>query len=134
MTTRRFLLFQFGLLALLFSGCLRAPPPSGELLYRRFCASCYGMSGKGGGPVAGSLRRAPGDLTTLARRAGGRFEEREVMAIIDGQRLVAEHGPREMPVWGAIFDEELADQPHSAYRVLLRARVLSDYLRSIQEK
>jgi hypothetical protein len=59
------------------------------------------------------LRRPPRDLTTLARRRGGRFDERYVIAVIDGQQLVAEHGPRDMPVWGIVFDEELHDQPYT---------------------
>jgi hypothetical protein len=57
-----------------------------------------------------------------------------VIAVIDGKRLVAEHGPREMPVWGAIFDEELKDFPYTGYTVLLRAQVLADYLRSRQQE
>jgi hypothetical protein len=56
-----------------------------------------------------------------------------VMAVIDGVQQVAEHGPRDMPVWGIVFDEELRDQPHTGYTLLLRVRVLSDYLSSIQE-
>ena len=52
------------------------PAPTGEEAYRRYCASCHGLEGKGDGPVAASLRRAPTDLTQLARRSGGRFDER----------------------------------------------------------
>ena len=29
------------------------------------------------------------------------------MMVIDGSREVAEHGPRDMPVWGAVFTKEL---------------------------
>lgn len=107
--------------------------PSGALLYQRYCACCHGLSGTGDGPLAAELREPPTDLTTLARRAGGRYDERDVIAVIDGRRAVAAHGPREMPVWGVVFDEELRDYPHTGYVTLLRARVLSDYLRSIQQ-
>lgn len=115
--------------------CARATrEPSGAELYARFCASCHGISGKGDGPAAASLRNPATDLTTLARRSGGRFDEREVMAVIDGRRAVAAHGSRDMPVWGYVFTEELEQEPYTGYTVLLRARVLADYLRSIQQK
>jgi mono/diheme cytochrome c family protein len=124
------------MVALLLSGCAheQVAHPSGEVLYHRYCASCHGVAGKGDGPLAASLRKSPTDLTTLAQRAGGRFDEAAVMAVIDGKRLVAEHGPREMPVWGAVFDEELKDQPYTQYTGLLRAQVLADYLRTIQQE
>jgi hypothetical protein len=83
--------------------------------------------------VAGTLRQPPPDLTTLTQRAGGRFDEAYVMAVIDGRRAVAVHGPREMPVWGAVFEEERKDQPYPRYTGLLQSRVLTDYLRSIQQ-
>jgi hypothetical protein len=54
--------------------------------------------------------------------------------VIDGRRLVAAHGPRAMPVWGVIFEEELKDQSYPHYTGLLHARVLADYLRSIQQE
>jgi mono/diheme cytochrome c family protein len=123
------------LACLVASGCAeRAAPPSGALMYQRYCVSCHGIAGKGDGPIASSLQRPPADLTTIAKRAGGRFDEAAVLAIIDGRRRVAEHGPREMPVWGAVFDEELKDQPYTRYTGLLQSRLLVDYLRSLQEK
>lgn len=110
-------------------------PPTGRLTYLSRCASCHGEDGRGNGPVAATLDPAPADLTTLARRNGGRFDERAVMAYIDGQRHVAAHGPRDMPVWGAVFESEHArrDEPWPAYIALLEVRSLVDYLRSIQE-
>lgn len=103
-------------------------------MYRRFCASCHGVSGKGDGPAAPSLRNAPTDLTTLARRSGGRFKYKQVMAIIDGRTAIAAHGSRDMPVWGHVFTEELEERRYTGQTVLLRARALADYLRDIQEK
>lgn len=107
---------------------------AGADLYQRHCAACHGADGRGGGPVAASLETPPPDLTTLARRSGGRFDESAVMATIDGRRLVAAHGPRDMPVWGAVFESEHAAErePMPAYTSLLDARALTDYLRSIQ--
>lgn len=108
--------------------------PSGQALYLRHCASCHGVSGNGDGPVAASLQTRPADLTTIARRSGGRFDEVRVMRVIDGRRVVAGHGTREMPVWGAVFAEELKGQRRPGYTVLLHGRALTDYVRSIQAK
>jgi mono/diheme cytochrome c family protein len=106
--------------------------PSGREVYLRHCASCHGEQGTGDGPVAASLKRPPSDLTAIARRAGGKFDERRVMQVIDGRALVAEHGTRSMPVWGVVFEEELEGQSYAGYTSLLRSRNLTDYLRSIQ--
>lgn len=107
-------------------------PPTGEELYVRHCASCHGISGKGDGPVAPSLAKSPPNLTTLARQ--GRFDEANLMAIIDGRRVVPVHGPREMPVWGAVFSAGHEDAPYQEYTTLLHTESLVDYLRSIQEE
>jgi hypothetical protein len=131
-TPRRALVLAAGLLAL---GCSsrHLEEPSGRQVYLRHCASCHGESGRGDGPVAASLKRPPSDLTAIARAAGGRFDERRVMQVIDGRTLVAEHGTREMPVWGVVFEEELEGQPYAGYTSMLRSRNLTDYLRSIQQ-
>lgn len=121
-----------GILGLASAACTRnAPPPDGRTLYVRYCASCHGVRGKGDGPVAGALKSVPTDLTALAR--SGHFDEDRLLAVVDGVREVQTHGPREMPVWGVVFDEELQAAPHAHYTTLLRARVLVDYLRTIQE-
>ena len=106
--------------------------PPGVALYARYCASCHGTAARGDGPVAAALRSPPPDLTTLARQPHG-FDDAGLIAVIDGRRLVAAHGPREMPVWGAVFDQELAGQPHAERVTLLRAQVLADYLRTLQQ-
>ncbi len=54
------------------------------------------------------------------------------MAVIDGRRAVAEHGPRKMPVWGAVFEGELEGEPYGVYEGIVRTRALSDHLRSLQ--
>ena len=51
---------------------------------------------------------------------------------VDGRQLVQAHGPGAMPVWGAVFDEEPAGQPHAGRTTLLRAQVLADYLRTLR--
>lgn len=116
--------------------CRGAPvSPTGQALYFRHCASCHGESGDGGGPLVASLRRPPSDLRLIAKRHGGRFDESYVMRIIDGRRAVVEHGTREMPVWGAVFESEHRRKGYSAsYTSLLHSRALTDYLSSIQQE
>jgi mono/diheme cytochrome c family protein len=76
---------------------------SGEEVYLRFCASCHGMDGQGGGPVAASLNVVVPDLTRLAARNDGVFPAADVREIVDGRAVVVAHGPRSMPVWGYEF-------------------------------
>jgi len=123
------------LVALALAGC--APDPavetSGRNTYLRYCASCHGTEGRGDGALAASLTTPPADLTQLAKRSGGRYDESAVMAAIDGRRHVAAHGTRDMPVWGAVFEDERRGEPYPAYQGLLKSRLLVDYLATIQE-
>lgn len=105
----------------------------GRETYVERCAACHGVAGTGGGPVAAVLKRPPADLTRIAARREGRFDVREVAAFIDGRTYVAEHGPREMPVWGrSLGDPEYPPGsriPRFTSSVLY---LVADYLRSIQ--
>jgi len=122
-------------LSLMLASCRGVPEsPTGQVLYLRYCASCHGESGNGSGQVAASLRRPPSDLRLIAKRHGGRFDEAYVIRIIDGRRAVAEHGTREMPVWGAVFESEQRLEGYPGYLSLLHTRALTDYLRSIQRE
>jgi mono/diheme cytochrome c family protein len=128
---------RFGavVLALLAASACRYEPreePTGEALYARHCAACHGASGRGDGPVAPALLRPPSDLTTFARRHGGRFDAARMAAVIDGRSPVAEHGPREMPVWGVVFEAELAGEAHVGYRAIERSQALTSYLATLQ--
>ena len=109
---------------------------AGSDLYRQYCSACHGSDGKGQGPLAASLKTPPADLTRIAERNGGTFDETALMSVIDGRRTVAEHGPRDMPVWGARFEEDLQKEgePMHTYVSLLQTRSLVDYLRSTQVK
>lgn len=121
--------------SVLIVSCGKAPDsPTGQALYVRHCASCHGESGDGNGPVAVSLRRPPSDLRLIAKRHDGRFDEGYVMQVIDGRRAVVEHGTREMPIWGAVFESEHQGKGYPGYTSLLHSRTLSDYLRSIQQE
>lgn len=106
--------------------------PPGVALYARYCASCHGTAARGDGPVAAALRSPPPDLTTLARQPHG-FDDAGLIAVIDGRRLVAAHGPREMPVWGDQLRERgKSPDPEAAVRRKIDAIVA--YLATLQTK
>jgi len=109
--------------------------PSGRIAFERHCAACHGVDGRGDGPVAATLHTPPADLTRLNEIRGGKWDEAWVISIIDGRQAVRAHGPRDMPVWGSVFEDELsADaQPYPRYTAFLRVRDLADYLKSIQQ-
>ena len=98
---------------------------SGVESYRVYCASCHGVDGKGGGPAAAALKKAPGDLTQISKRNHGEFPAVRVTHIIDGYEVEAVHGSRDMPVWGDYFRDKLLLE--------LREHNLTEYLRSIQK-
>jgi mono/diheme cytochrome c family protein len=77
--------------------------PDGANEYRKQCAVCHGVDGRGNGPIADQLRRRPTDLTRLSAKNGGSFPETLVYQSIDGRRVVLLHGPSDMPVWGERF-------------------------------
>ncbi len=100
------------------------PAPTVKNLYLQHYAACHGESGDGSGPLLASLVAPPSDLRKIAARNGGRFDESDVMAYIDGRKNVAAHGPRAMPVWGAVFQEENRPEHYPAYTSLLHSRVI----------
>lgn len=114
--TKRGLIATFGVLAALVLGLVVAsrnlggrsdrkaddPDPllaEGRTLYEWRCASCHGKTGIGDGPIAGSLKELPGDLTDDSWDHGDRPDQ--VLAI------VAEGVPdTSMAGWRSAFDEE----------------------------
>jgi mono/diheme cytochrome c family protein len=97
-------------------GCLQQPAESpdagsvpashsGQRLYASYCADCHGAEGRGDGPRAASLTRAPPDLTGIANRNGGLFIADAVAAYVDGRAHVEAHGPTDMPPWGRSLDD-----------------------------
>jgi mono/diheme cytochrome c family protein len=103
--------------------------------YQRHCAPCHGLEGRGDGPLAQVLNRAPSDLTLIARRNGGKFPEDHVYRMMDGRRMILAHGTREMPIWGRRYSVEAArKQDRDGTEAEVRARILElvRYLRSIQ--
>jgi mono/diheme cytochrome c family protein len=112
------------------------PPAGGAALFAKHCASCHGASGVGNGPLAAELRTPPADLTRIAERNGGAFDEAAVMSAIDGRRAVAAHGPRDMPVWAEVFETEFEQSgtPRPQATALERSRLMAAYLRTLQAK
>lgn len=107
-------------------------PVDGATVFQNYCAPCHGMDGRGKGPVSGALRQEVPDLTTLARRNGGKFpsdEVKETIAFGEG-KLIAAHGSKEMPIWGPTFHEIEFDQDLGNVRL----ENVTRYLESLQRK
>ena len=103
----------------------------GPALYTAYCAVCHGADGKGGGPMAKSLKVTPPDLTRIVVRNGGNFPLERVQRIISGEELLpAGHGTRPMPVWGPVFSQISWDQDLGRVRVYNLAK----YIDSIQSR
>src|ERR1043165_4303972 len=76
-------------------------PSSGKEMFQTYCAVCHGQDGKGAGPAADALKKAPADLTQLTRKNNGKFPEQRVSLVITtGPAEILAHGSKEMPVWG----------------------------------
>jgi mono/diheme cytochrome c family protein len=107
------------------------PSMYGGDLFRFYCASCHGLEGKGDGPVASALNRRPADLTTIARRAGGRFPTDRIERYVTGDREpTPAHGSADMPVWGPIF--QALDSRDTLNRIRI-ANIVA-FIESIQAK
>ena len=114
----------------------------GKAEFMRSCAACHGIDGKGHGAAAKALKQQPSDLTKLSESNKGVFPIARVYAVIDGRVQVLVHGPREMPVWGDLYTQGLADRTPRDFMskelrdVLVRVRILTlvEYLSTIQGK
>jgi mono/diheme cytochrome c family protein len=97
-----------------------AHPASGGELYKEHCAVCHGNDLKGTGPAPEPFR-APPDLTTLARRHGGKFPDAYVLSVLRNGATMPAHGPAQMPIWG--MDLQAAERLD-----------LTNFLKSLQAK
>ncbi|HEY1471233.1 MAG TPA: c-type cytochrome [Candidatus Acidoferrum sp.] len=105
--------------------------PSGEKLYKQNCAVCHGNDLKGNGPAPPPFKDVPPDLTTLARRNGGKFPEKYFADVLRNGVTLPAHGTPEMPTWGADF--RTRDQLNTA-QVEQRITNLTNYIKSLQAK
>lgn len=109
-----------------------SPQTSGDAIFRTYCGSCHGQTGKADGPLADSLRYRPTDLTLIAKHNGGKFDRDKVHRIIDGRGSVRGHGGTDMPVWGDAFKS--SSEGYSEEAVKARIESIVDYIASIQVK
>jgi mono/diheme cytochrome c family protein len=104
----------------------------GSYLFKTYCATCHGTSGRGDGPLADSMRRRPSNLTEIAKRNKGTYPKELVAQIIDGRTKVPGHGGPDMPVWGDAFmrTSETTDEASVKHRI----QALADYLETLQAR
>jgi mono/diheme cytochrome c family protein len=126
-----FLVFGSGAIAQEKPRIEQAPIPrvaasDAKQMFASYCTPCHGKEGRGDGPAAPALKRAPADLTTLSSRNGGRFPEIRVKRYIEGLDEVPAHGTRDMPVWGPLFRELGRDT------AVIRIQALSEHLKAMQ--
>jgi mono/diheme cytochrome c family protein len=75
---------------------------SGKEMFVHYCASCHGEGGKGDGPAASAFKKAPRDLTRLARDNGGKYPSAHITATLSIEECCV-HGSKVMPVWGPLL-------------------------------
>lgn len=102
----------------------------GKAMFHEYCAVCHGENGKGNGPAADALKKAPADLTQVTRKNGGTFPEIKVQRMIAGDdEAVGAHGNRAMPIWGNVF-RSLSNKDGET----LRVNALMKYVEDLQAK
>jgi len=104
---------------------------SGQQMFNTYCATCHGPEGRGDGPVAVALKKAPADLSSLTIRNNGKFPDLDLFHSILGDGTIAAHGSKDMPVWGDVLKSLDGD---SSSMVRLRISNLIDYIKSLQRK
>lgn len=106
------------------------PADSGPAMFKTYCATCHGLDGKGTGPAASALKKAPADLTLLKQKNGGKFPSAKVTHILEGADEISAHGSSEMPLWGPVFHSLT---PGNDAVVKLRIANVTKYLESLQK-
>jgi len=106
---------------------------TGKILYGEYCASCHGKLAKGDGPAATEFKVPPADLTTIAKRNGGKFPADHVASVLRFGATAPAHGTSEMPVWGGILG---TSPTHGTDQVKVQQRILAltNYIESLQVK
>ncbi len=104
---------------------------SGKQFFIQYCASCHGADARGNGPAVLALKTTPPDLTTLAKRHGGKFPSEYVSDVLRFGTPLVSHGSSDMPIWGPVFGSM---ENYDEIAVRKRIKELSEYLASLQEK
>ena len=91
-------------------------PNSGKDMFAHYCAPCHGPGGKGDGPAASTFKKAPRDLTKLARDNGGKFPSAHVSAVLSIDECCV-HGSKVMPVWGPLLSSISGSQAEVQQRI-----------------
>jgi mono/diheme cytochrome c family protein len=103
--------------------------PSGAEIYAQDCAVCHGGNLKGGG-VSLYPYVAPPDLTTLARRHGGKFPDEYFASVVKNGAVIPAHGPAQMPIWGT----DLSTAPWTESELATRIANLTNFIKAQQKK
>lgn len=100
------------------------------------CSTCHGVFGYGDGIVADMLNTAPANLTLLSKNNKGVFPWRKVYDVIDGRNQKADHGQRDMPIWGQVWEQSVPPEYKKDAEVFVRGRILELmlFLESIQKQ
>ena len=115
----------------------KAQVEAGKKEYLAKCAACHGASGKGDGPQAAGLKEKPGDLTTYAKRNGGKIPAQQAWATIDGRQLDDRaQQSRAMPVWGHMFKTQARGEEVKDVEPYVKEKVdaVLAYLQTLQVK
>lgn len=129
-------------LSLIMTSCNNEPKnPRGEqiergkALFTEYCTSCHGEDARG--KLIDTLSVQPANLRLIQKmHRSAEFPIAEVARVIDGRKLVAAHGAREMPVWGDIFRQEgLFEEGQEITEEQLKGKLadIIAYLMAIQE-
>jgi hypothetical protein len=94
------------------------------------CNPIVSIDAKGHGPAASAMKALVPDLTTMARRSGGKFDGAATLYIVKGTGKTGTpvHGVEDMPIWGQAFRS--GDEAKAAIRI----NNLVAYLESIQQR
>ena len=115
----------------------KAQIETGKQEYLAKCAACHGASGKGDGPQAASLKQKPSDLTTYAKRNGGKLPAQQAWMTIDGRQLDDRvQQDRAMPVWGHMYKAQARGAEVKEVEPYVKQRIdaVLAYLNTLQVK
>ncbi len=139
MPKRSFFLVLAGLAALVFVGnalqgqqkgipLKPTSATSGKDMYVSYCTNCHGKDGRGTGLAAPALLSKPADLTTLAKKNGGKYPAERVAAVLKS----GAHGSEDMPTWGPMFRAMNKANPTAEEQK--RVNTMVEFIRAYQVK